>query len=176
MLATNAAIKSMFALKKWTVDELLAIDKAGLLNPEKRIELIEGELHEMPIGENHASILMRLNNILVPQFADRALVNIQNPLRIKEVLRQGDLLARMGGDEFAVLLASADCISATAAAHRVNGMFDTPFTLGDQAIHAQASLGVGALPRTRPDPRRAGPRCRCGHVPGQAIPRRYCCL
>jgi Uma2 family endonuclease len=82
----------MIALKKWTVDELLAIDKAGLLNPEKRIELIEGELYEMPIGENHASILMRLNSILVPQFAGRALVNIQNPIRMGDFgLPQPDL-------------------------------------------------------------------------------------
>jgi Uma2 family endonuclease len=82
----------MVALKKWKVDELLAIDKAGLLNPEKRFELIEGELYEMPIGENHASILMRLNSILVPQFAGRALVNIQNLLRLGEFgLPQPDL-------------------------------------------------------------------------------------
>ncbi|WP_337867340.1 EAL domain-containing protein [Meiothermus sp.] len=85
-----------------------------------------------------------VNDTLGHQVGDELLRQIA--LRIKEVLRQDDLLARMGGDEFAVLLASADRISATATARRVNGVFDTPFTLGNQAIHAQASLGVALYP------------------------------
>ena len=85
-----------------------------------------------------------VNDTLGHQAGDELLRQLA--MRIKEVLRQDDLLARMGGDEFAVLLASADRSSATAAARRVNGVFDTPFTLGDQAIHVQASLGVALYP------------------------------
>ncbi len=77
----------MVTLKKWTVDELLAMDKAGLLDPSKRIELINGEIFEMPIGELHADVVDYLTEVLVKQFAGKARVRVQNPI----FLDQSDL-------------------------------------------------------------------------------------
>lgn len=71
---------AMVTVKKWTVDELLAMDKAGLLDPSKRIELINGEIFEMPIGEQHADAVDHLNEVLVKQFAGKARVRVQNPI------------------------------------------------------------------------------------------------
>ncbi|MER3556431.1 MAG: Uma2 family endonuclease [Meiothermus sp.] len=92
--------KAMVTLKKWTVDELLAMDKAGLLNPEKRIELIDGEVYEMPIGENHADVVDKLTEVLVKQFSGKARVRVQNPI----FLDQADLVQ----PDFALLDAAQD--------------------------------------------------------------------
>jgi Uma2 family endonuclease len=46
----------MVTLKKWTVQDLLALEKAVRLEPDERIELLDGEVYKMqPIGEGHAS-------------------------------------------------------------------------------------------------------------------------
>ena len=70
----------MVTFKKWTVDELLAMEKAGLLKPDKRVELIDGEVYEMTIGEEHADVADRLTEVLVTTFAGRARVRVQNPI------------------------------------------------------------------------------------------------
>ncbi len=45
----------MVKVKRWTSQEILALDKAGQLNPEKRYELLDREIYEMPpIGESCA--------------------------------------------------------------------------------------------------------------------------
>ena len=56
------------------------MDKAGLLHPEKRIELLDGEVYEMPIGEVHADFVDKLTEVLVRQFSGRARVRVQNPV------------------------------------------------------------------------------------------------
>jgi Uma2 family endonuclease len=91
----------MVTVKKWTVDELLALDKAGLLDPSKRIELVNGEIFEMGIGESHSGTVNRLNDMLVRKFLDRALVSTQNLLRIGNFgLPQPDLTLLKPRDDF----------------------------------------------------------------------------
>ena len=57
--------------------------EAGVLGPEDRVELIEGEIVQMsPIGHGHAFTVMMLNNVLVKAVGDRALVSPGNPVRL----------------------------------------------------------------------------------------------
>jgi Uma2 family endonuclease len=65
------------------VSEFHQMAQAGILTEEDRIELIDGELIEMPpIGSRHASVVDELNYRLTRVIPDALRVRIQNPLRL----------------------------------------------------------------------------------------------
>jgi Uma2 family endonuclease len=69
--------------RRFTVEEYYRMAEAGILGPEDRVELIEGEIVEMaPIGHRHAACVAELNRRLVPAVGDRALLWPQNPVRL----------------------------------------------------------------------------------------------
>lgn len=69
--------------RRFTVDEYHRMARAGILHEDDRIELIEGELIEMAaIGSRHMACVIELNRRFVLGLMDRAIVSIQNPVRL----------------------------------------------------------------------------------------------
>jgi Uma2 family endonuclease len=69
----------------FTVPEYYRMAEAGILSPVDRVELIEGEIVEMPpIGSRHASEVGRLTQVFGQSLGDRFLVWVQNPIRLDE--------------------------------------------------------------------------------------------
>lgn len=67
--------------------------------------------------------------------------------RMSRQLRSDDLLARIGGDEFAVMLGpSTSRDRAEEIALRLEHCFDKPFTIGEILIHGGASIGIAMYP------------------------------
>jgi hypothetical protein len=59
--------------------------EAGVLAPDARVELIEGEVFDMaPMGSRHWHAAQRLNRILLLALGDRAEVACQLPLRLSD--------------------------------------------------------------------------------------------
>src|SRR5687767_2003457 len=79
-------IASSTARWRFTVADFARMLETGILSESDRVELIDGEVHPMtPIGPGHASIVMRMNDVLTRHFRNRALVNVQNPIRLSDV-------------------------------------------------------------------------------------------
>jgi Uma2 family endonuclease len=66
-----------------TVDEFYRMAEVGLLAPDARVELIEGEIIDMaPMGHRHGAVVAWLLECLLLQAAGRACVWCQSTLRL----------------------------------------------------------------------------------------------
>jgi Uma2 family endonuclease len=65
------------------VDEYYRMAEVGLLAPGARVELIQGEIIDMvPIGSLHASVVNALARRFFHAVGDRAIVTVQQPIRL----------------------------------------------------------------------------------------------
>jgi diguanylate cyclase (GGDEF)-like protein len=81
-----------------------------------------------------------VNDTLGHACGDTLLVHVAK--RIAEVVRRGDLLARVGGDEFALLLVDIDEDDALACVRRVLESLHSPLVVDDLALQVSASAGL----------------------------------
>lgn len=75
-------MRAAVAQRRFTVDEFHRMGPAGILGPQDRVELLEGQVVQMAaIGSRHAAAVGRLTTILAPLTRD-LIVWIQNPVRL----------------------------------------------------------------------------------------------
>ena len=71
--------------RKFTVAEYYRMADAGVLSPEERVQLIEGEIIVMPpIGPGHASGVALSISAFSRQAGEQFIVQVQNPLRMDD--------------------------------------------------------------------------------------------
>lgn len=71
------------ARRRFTVDEYYRMAEAGILGPDERVELLDGEIIEMAaIGTRHATCVRLLDGWFQKNLAGRAIVSCQMPVRL----------------------------------------------------------------------------------------------
>jgi Uma2 family endonuclease len=69
--------------RRFTVDEYECMGRAGILHEDERVELIEGEILEMPpIGSSHGGHVYRVQRWFERRLGDQAFVFVQNAVRL----------------------------------------------------------------------------------------------
>jgi len=104
-------------------------------------------LQDAPQPQQAAVVLLDLDDFALvtdsmgQNFGDTILVALTK--RLRKVLRQGDLLARVGADEFAVLLLGADVREAAdAVADRLSSCLKVPIMVEEQELFLSACVGI----------------------------------
>lgn len=125
----------------------------GLPNRLVLTERIEQAIDHAQRGRGMAALMFLdldnfklINDTLGHNAGDEVLVAVSRTLH--HCLRQGDTLARFGGDEFVVVapgLRSAD--DATAIAQKLLDALDRSVQLGDTVVSVNASIGICLIPR-----------------------------
>jgi diguanylate cyclase (GGDEF)-like protein len=91
-----------------------------------------------------------INNTLGNANGDLALREVAQ--RLRGVLEQDTLLARVGGDEYGILCRTHDVAGALAVAAAIHTSLEVPIVLDDVALNLEASIGIAVMGEHAHDP------------------------
>jgi diguanylate cyclase (GGDEF)-like protein len=122
----------------------------GLPNRRAFFEHAGDALRARPASEPCAVMVIDLdrfkevNDTLGHHSGDRLLEAVA--LRIRDAVRDCDVVSRLGGDEFAVLLRGASEPTAHEVAHRIGDALEQRFNVGGVITDIEASIGIALSP------------------------------
>ena len=135
-----------------THDDLTGLPNRTLFNDRLRLALARAGRSK----ENLAILFLDLDNFKVVN--DTLGHNIGDELlkqaaqRLLDCVRVQDTVARMGGDEFVILLESSERHEAAMTAHRLINAISMSYSLNDHECFVSASIGISMFPKDATDP------------------------
>ena len=131
------------------IKDALHDELTGLSNRTLLMERIEQSLKLCKRNPNYLFALLfidldrfkTVNDSQGHLVGDQLLIKIANLLT--ECIRDTDTLARIGGDEFVILLDNINHLTdATKVGERINQQLKSPFNLNSQTVFSSASIGI----------------------------------
>jgi diguanylate cyclase (GGDEF)-like protein/PAS domain S-box-containing protein len=123
----------------------------GLLNRRQMSQSVTDAIRQARRSAGALSLLLldldrfkQINDSLGHEIGDRVLLDCAD--RLKSCLRQGDVVARIGGDQFALLLHGVDSRGAEATARRVLEAVSRPCSVEGLQFTLTCSVGVAQFP------------------------------
>lgn len=136
--------------------ELVSDSLTGLPNRAGFEELVEQRTIAEGASADHAILLLdlarfsRINEHIGPMAGDELIITVAR--RLKSSLRSGDILARTGGDEFAISSrVTGGRADVREMARRIRGCFDHPFRIGELKVSVDCALGCAIQPAADTD-------------------------
>ena len=123
----------------------------GLFNRRQMTQAVTDAIRQARRSAGTLALLLldldrfkQINDSLGHAVGDRVLLDCAD--RLKTCLRQGDVVARMGGDQFALLVHEADSRGAESAARRVLDAVSHPCSVDGLQFTLTCSVGVALFP------------------------------
>ncbi len=136
-----------------THDPLTGLANRALFFDRLRSQLELAQRNASPLAILNVDMdgLKPINDRFGHRAGDAAIKELAS--RIKDTFRESDTVARVGGDEFAVILPQRDRDGAEQHTQRLAQNIETPFRFGEQPLALGASIGAAAFPDdgTEPD-------------------------
>lgn len=86
-----------------------------------------------------------INDSLGHDTGDMLLIEVSK--RIQSIIREEDMLSRLGGDEFTLLMEGSSCSdNAVMIAHNIISQFEKPFVLKGEEFSVSVSIGIAIAP------------------------------
>ena len=130
------------------IDELTGLANRRLFMDRLHLAIANAHRHHhnMAVLFLDLDLFKRINDTLGHQAGDHALKEVAH--RLMSTVREGESVARIGGDEFTILIPEVDkATSLECLAKRLVAKFDAPIRIKGQDFFLTTSIGISLFPK-----------------------------